>query len=1089
MGDHDADRANGLHRIRDAFQRAAQSGRSLNKEDLTLLFPELTEEIDQILEIQSLLLQSGRSPGTNLAPFESDFREVQDRVSIGPISADEPKSSAEATTLPRNSQQDDDPVERIGTFGYYELVQRIGQGGMGVVYKARQYSPNRLVAIKMILAGRLASENEVKRFQNESEAAAGLDHPNIVPIYEVGEHDGCHYFTMRLIEGSNLEHAKGAYLSDPKRAARLMATVARAIHHAHQRGVLHRDLKPSNILLDDRGEPHVVDFGVAKRIHATVDLTHGGGALGTPRYMAPEQVSRDRGAVTTVTDVHGLGNILYVLLTGVPAVQGVAVNEILERVLNRAPELPSKLNRRVPRDLETICLHCLEKQPGNRYRSADELALDLESWLDGRPIKARPVNFLGRGWRWCHRHPTEAILGSAAAAGLLAVITIGAWLTIDAARHDAEVERSVVLETASAIDALSAGQLTRANEAFARATGLSSTASAKARKNVAPRLADLQTIFDLEEIRLNHLEAPEDGLWLARAAALYSAAFRAYGIDVEQGAAEQVAAQIRDRDVRGPLIAAIDDWAQNAPTPAARVRLLAIGNAAEARPGSFTSRVRDARASGDRAALSELALQARSSAQRPATTVSLAAGLREVGELDQAIDVLKRAQDAQPGDFWLNLELATSLMLRQSSEPRDALPYLTSALALSDRNSGVYIYLGNAQVRAGKLADAEISFREAIRLNEKSAVARSRLGYVLNERGKLKEGEETLAQAAAMDPRDPRILFNLGLNLQRQGNNKRAAEVYQEAINLRPDYAEAYNNYGNTLTSLRRFDQASAAFERAIALKPDYSRAYYNRGFLLDQLHKFELAKASYRLAIAHQPDWSEPYRALAFDLMYQDGQFDLALAELQKGMKLVAKDDPRKPRWDRLYAECGRLSKLDPRVTEYLKGEAQPSNAGESCDFAYLCAWPSRQRFGEVVRLYENAFKLEPARALDLRQGYRYFGAGCAARAAAGLGRDAQTSEEQAQCRRRALEWLQADLAIRRSQMEIGKREEANEARAKLRFWRSDPDLAGVRDATGMDRMTAGERAQWTALWNTVANLSQPPAAPPEGLPGGGAR
>ena len=296
---------------------------------------------------------------------------------------------------------------------------------MGLVYKARQHNPNRLVAIKMILAGRFASESDVKRFHNESEAAAELDHPHIVPIYEVGEHDGYNYFSMKLIEGSNLERGKAAYVANPRQGAQLIATVARAIHHAHQRGVLHRDLKPSNILIDSAGTPFVVDFGLAKRLHSTLDLTQGDANLGTPRYMSPEQVARDRGAVTTATDVYGLGNILYVLLTGVPAAQGVSPAEVFERVVNRTPEPPGKLNRRVHRDLETICLKCLEKEPGKRYASAEELALDLERWLAGKPIKARPVGPVGWATRWCRRHPAEAILGSVAAAATLFIVDDG----------------------------------------------------------------------------------------------------------------------------------------------------------------------------------------------------------------------------------------------------------------------------------------------------------------------------------------------------------------------------------------------------------------------------------------------------------------------------------------------------------------------------------------------------------------------------------------------------------------------------------------------------------------------------------------
>jgi eukaryotic-like serine/threonine-protein kinase len=987
--------------------------------------------------------------------------------------------SSQMTTLPQRADRETAPDHRVGAFGEYELLERIGQGGMGLVYKARQRNPNRLVAIKMILAGRFASDHDVKRFHNESEAAAELDHPHIVPIYEVGEHDGYNYFSMKLVEGSNLERSKVAYVADPRLAAQLMATVARAIHHAHQRGVLHRDLKPSNILIDRAGTPFVVDFGLAKRLHSTLELTQDDANLGTPRYMAPEQVARDRGAVTTSTDVYGLGNVLYVLLTGVPAALGLSPSEILDRVVNRNPEPPSKLNRRVQRDLETICLKCLEKEPSKRYGSAEELAEELERWLAGKPIMARPVGPVGWASRWCRRHPAEAILGSVAVGATLFIIAMGGWLAFDAVRKDTEVERKVAVESETAIQALAAGQLTRANEAFGRATGLASTASAAARRRVAPRLADLQTLFRLEDIRMNHLEASEDGLDLAGAAALYAAAFRDYGIDVERGPAADVIARIKQREARSALVEALDDWALNTTDNAARGRLLAIADAAEAQPGSLSNQVRAALAKRDKSALLKLAEEARSTKRRPATMVSLAAGLREQGALEQAVDLLRTAQEQQPGDFWLNLELATSLILWRPGEPRDALPFVTAALALSNGNPGVYTYIGGSQIKAGKLADAEASYRQAIRLKQDFAVATADLGLVLNERGKLKESQAMLTRAVELDPGNPRSYYNLGRNLQRQGNNERAAEMYRQAIDRKPDFAEAFNNYGNCLTALGHLDQAMAAFNKSLALRPRYGRAYYNRGCLFDQLGRFDQAKESYRQAIQYQPDFVDSYRQIAFDLMYQEGNFKEALTELDEGMKLLPAKDPTRPRWEVLRAECRRLINLDPRLDAYLKGEIKPSGAGESCDLALLCAWPSRRLFGEAARLYERAFALEPARATDLRMGYRYYAAACAARAASGEGRDSVGMAERTHWRERSLEWLQADLALRRDQIQHGKPEQAEVARGKLLYWLGDPQLAGVRDQRALQEMTDADREKWRAFWRTISELTEKPRGP----------
>lgn len=290
---------------------------------------------------------------------------------------------------------------------------------MGVVYKARQISLNRPVALKMIRAGALAREEELRRFQNEAEAVAGLDHPHIVPIYEVGEHDGKRYFSMKLISGPCLSRALASYNADPQNAAKLMVTVAEAVHHAHQRGILHRDLKPSNILLDEQGQPHVVDFGLAKQVAGDGSLTESGAILGTPAYMAPEQAGGRRRLITTLSDVHGLGAVLYALLTGKPPFGGESLMETLDRVRQQPPTPPSRLNRKVPRDLELICLKCLDKDPQRRYPSAQALGVELRRFLAGEPIQARPASSFEKGWRWCRRRPVVAVLTAALVVAVL----------------------------------------------------------------------------------------------------------------------------------------------------------------------------------------------------------------------------------------------------------------------------------------------------------------------------------------------------------------------------------------------------------------------------------------------------------------------------------------------------------------------------------------------------------------------------------------------------------------------------------------------------------------------------------------------
>jgi serine/threonine protein kinase/tetratricopeptide (TPR) repeat protein len=422
--------------IDEVCDRFEVAWRSEGHPELALFLNEVPEHSRRRLFRELLALdvdyRTARGESPDPAAYLAEFPEFVDLVDAaftlrggdGPTRRARRGQDGSTTDLDFHWEQsgDRDVIERALRTAGYEVIEQIGRGGMGVVFRAHELSLNRPVAVKVVRSAEFATSEERRRFQNEAEAVASLDHPHIVPIYEVGESGGLNYFSMKLIQGASLERQLEGFQNKPRTSARLVAELANAVQHAHERGILHRDLKPANILLDERDEPHVTDFGLARRLDHDFDLTHSGAIVGTPSYMSPEQATGARGSLTIAADIYGLGSILYALLTGRGPHTGNSLAEILFRVRDERPEPPTRLNPKVPRDLEVICLKCLEKEPKRRYASAQALADDLARWLAGEPIAARPVSWATRVWMFCRRHPALASLAAmlvfAIAAGL-----------------------------------------------------------------------------------------------------------------------------------------------------------------------------------------------------------------------------------------------------------------------------------------------------------------------------------------------------------------------------------------------------------------------------------------------------------------------------------------------------------------------------------------------------------------------------------------------------------------------------------------------------------------------------------------------
>ncbi len=423
---------------------AESQGAPLDREAVILRHPGHAKSLQDFFAIHDQLKAAAESAQPVLPPEDRQRLEAltlaptgsaTENMTVPPTAGVERQAKArkDSTSRQRGSRVGD----QIRYFGDYELLEEIARGGMGVVYKARQMNLNRTVALKMILAGQFAGDEDIQRFYTEAEAAASLDHPGIVPIFEIGEFSGQHYFSMGYIEGVSLAHLVADGPLPSTHAADLVKKICDAIAYAHGLGVIHRDLKPANILIDSNGQPKVTDFGLAKRMEADSKLTGTGQILGTPAYMPPEQASGNVDQLGPLADVYSLGAILYCLLTGRPPFQAASPMDTLLMVIDQEPVAPRSLNRQVPRDLETICLKCLSKETKKRYASAFMVSQELNRFLSGEPIQARPVGPLERGWRWCQRNPAVATATAFAVAFLLLGLVFSNYFAMQAKREAA----------------------------------------------------------------------------------------------------------------------------------------------------------------------------------------------------------------------------------------------------------------------------------------------------------------------------------------------------------------------------------------------------------------------------------------------------------------------------------------------------------------------------------------------------------------------------------------------------------------------------------------------------------------------------
>ncbi len=764
----------------------------------------------------------------------------------------------------------------------YAVDSILGRGGMGIVYKATHLKLHRPVAIKMLLLGPYASARELTGFMREAEAVAALRHPNIVQVYDVGELDGLPYFTMEYVEGGTLARKLGGAPQPAREAAGLVATLAAAVQVAHEGGIVHRDLKPANILLTADGTPRIADFSLARRFEGDATLTLSGAQVGTPSYMAPEQAAGKPEAFGPSVDIYALGALLYEALTGRPPFKADTPSETQRQVITEEPAPPSRLNARVPRDLETICLKCLQKEPTRRYGTAGALADDLRRLLGGQPITARPVGRAERAVRWMRRNPTAAALIATASLFLLLAVGFGLreWRLLVMQRAEMAKWKD---RLAFVIGLQEEGRFTEARAILQR---VPDGGSGDLRAQIEKAKADLGVVERLDAIRMSRGTFVQGGgIDYAESSRAYEAAFREARLGELGEDPERVAARLKVSPVRRALVAALDDWAACA-TAEPRGWVLAVARGMD--PDPWRDRVRDQDRWADVGALAELADLAVVEEQPVTIMVAMGTRWRRLGGDPTAF--LERVQRRYPNDFWVNFELGHLL---GGHDLKSAIGYARAALAVRPNAEAVHYNIGTYLSQAGRREQAIHHYRRAIEIDPRHTLAQINLAACLDSEGQLGESVEHYREASALDPSSIELRRAVRASLCQQGRHVEARAEWRRWLDTGPADAEEWDGYAEL--SLFLGDEAGyhRACDELLARFGDSADARVceriGRACLLlppDPEH-LRIAEAMIDRALAADPSqyekWAYPYFLFARALAeYRQDRLDSAIALLE---------------------------------------------------------------------------------------------------------------------------------------------------------------------------------------------------------------
>jgi serine/threonine-protein kinase len=956
----------------------------------------------------------------------------------------------------------------------YEVEAVLGSGGMGVVYKAWHPRLNRAVALKMLLAGPFAGPGELERFLREAETVAGLQHANIVQVHEAGDVDGRPYFTMEFVEGGSLAQKLAGMPQPARQAAALVAAVAEAVHAAHRRGIVHRDLKPANILLTADGTPKLTDFGLARRLEGAAGLTLSGTPVGTPGYMAPEQAEGKSRDVGPAADTYALGAILYELLTGRPPFRAETAAETLRQVVSQDPVPPSRLNTAVPRDLETICLKCLEKDPRRRYASTAELASDLHRFQRDEPIVARPLGHGERVLRWACRKPTAAALVMAALALVGLALGGGAWLMQERADRRGEVRAEVGT-------ALDQAERLRKHFHFDEARQLLDQARKQLelagpddlRQQVKQALADLELAKNLDIARMSAATPREWRPDPAGAESSFEDTLAMAGLIRQGDNSAEMAARVQESGMRGEILGAIDDWASITEDPARRKWLLAVARGAD--PDSTRDGLRQTELWADGSRLTNLVADLRIDDLSPQLLAAI--GRKLPKRHGEAVPLLSAAQARYPQDFWINYELGWAWHLSEHSD--EALGFFRAALALRPESSPVHNVIGLTFVALNRQDEAISHFHEAIRLDPKlSAPAHLNLGAALRRKGLLDEAIGHFREAIRLDPKVSSIAqYSIGLALWDKGRKDEAISHYKEAIRLDPKgYALAHNSLGTALHARGQLDDAISHYQEAMRLDPNLSAmAHNNLGESLRAKGHLDEAISHYQESIRLDPKASAAAHNNLGAALWAKGRLDEAVNHYQEAIRLDPKVSAK------AHVNLGVIvrskGQLDDAISHFREAIRLEPRASAMAHFYLGAALRAKGQLDEPIGHFQQALQIDPNLTMARRHLYSclYAAACIAVRDSAGKGPQETRlgAEERVRLRGQALDWLRIDLELKTQLLKDGKFVDLKDLSGWSLFgWQTDPTLASVRDPAALAKLPDAERDQWQRLWVDVAAL-----------------